>query len=585
MNLQKAVIVIESPNKAEKFKHCTGAKIIATIGHFKEIPATSLGVDLKTYTPTFRVAHGKLSVVEALKRCKGKDIYIATDPDREGFAIGTHVYSVVRPLAKSVFRVEVREITDKGIKEALAAAIPWDKTNSGSYDAFLGRRVGDRLIGYLLSPDISNILRAVYTVGRVQSPGLRLVVDREGEIERFNKSPYYQVKLVLIKNEIEYAAFHEQGSIKERKIANDLIAKINQNKNSAEVLSIENNTILRAPRGPFTTSTLQQAACNRLKISAEKTMELAQGLFEKGLITYHRTDSQRLSIEFIQEIQAHIKEVYGARYCHEQPVIYKSKNSQAEAHEGIRQTKVHQLDKIPDKIKKNGLGAEHEDLYRLICSRAMACQMTKAEYIRTTAKIKYGEEIFNAAGTALKFDGWARIYEDKTLIEEEENEKPPILQQGEKLEIKSLELIEKETRPPQRYTEATLVKELEKKGIGRPSTYAAILKTLKGRRYIIIEKGSLVPTDEGKSLISCLNGKYPWVIDYDFTKQMEDYLDKVQDGKASWREFARALHQKIGFNEPPAWKVGNNKNGGNDNGKRASRNRRNFVRAKSKGKN
>ena len=299
-------------------------------------------------------------------------------------------------------------------------------------------------------------------------------------------------------------------------------------------------------------------------------MELAQGLFEKGLITYHRTDSQRLSIEFIQEIQSHVKAEYGARYCPDQPLNYKSKNSQSEAHEGIRQTAVHKMEEIPGKIKISGLGPEHEELYKLICSRTIACQMTKAEYEMKTVKIEYGGEIFKASGTIQKFDGWAKLYEDITENDEGDNKSLPAMTQGENVEVKGIEMLERETKPPRRYTEATLVKELDRRGIGRPSTYATILKGLKSRRYLIIEKGSLVPTNEGRSLVACLKEKHPWVIDYNLTKSMEEYLDKVQENRANWRDFAKSLHKQIGFAEPPAWKVGKTKIGGKGNGKRAS---------------
>lgn len=570
MDPSNSVIVIESPNKAAKFKHCTGAKIIATVGHFKDIPAASLGVDLKTYMPTFRISPGRSSIVNELRKCQGKEVYIATDPDREGFAIATHVYSVVRALAKKIYRVEVREITEKGIREALAAAVPFEKANMGVFDAFLGRRVGDRLIGYMLSPDVSNSLKAVYTVGRVQSPGLRLVVDREMDIEKFKTTPYYQIRLKLCKSKQEFNALHENGNIKDWKTAETLKNKIDAVKGVAKVLAIEKQLILRPPKGPFTTATLQQAACNRLKLTTDKTMELAQGLFEKGLITYHRTDSQRLSIEFIQEIQSHVKAEYGARYCPDQPLNYKSKNSQSEAHEGIRQTVVHKMEEIPGKIKNSGLGSEHEELYKLICSRTMACQMTKAEYEIETINIEYGGEIFKASGTLQKYDGWAKLYEDITVNDEGDNKSLPGMTQGENIEVKGIEMLERETKPPRRYTEATLVKELDRRGIGRPSTYATILKGLKGRRYLIIEKGSLVPTNEGRSLVACLKEKHPWVIDYNLTKSMEEYLDKVQENRANWRDFAKSLHKQIGFAEPPAWKVSKTKIGGKGNGKRAS---------------
>ena len=570
-DLSHSVIVIESPNKADKYRKYTGATVIATVGHFKDIPKASFGINLKTYYPTFRILPGRSAVMEKLKKSKGKIVIIATDPDREGYAIGDHVYTEIKSYAKSVYRVEVREITEKGIKEAIASAVPFEKTNQGQYRAFLGRRVGDRLIGYMLSPAISNKMKQVYSVGRVQSPGLRMVVDREIEIKCFKKEPYYQIKLTVDKDGELFNAFHESGNIKNRGAADIIVAKLKALGAQGEVLLIEREELGRPAKGPFTTSTLQQAAYNRLKFDTDKTMAVAQSLFEKGLITYHRTDSQKISIDFIQELRSQIKNEYGKKYCPEQPIIYSSKNSQAEAHEGIRPTEIVCECEQDEYIKKHGLDNEQERLFRLICNRTIASQMAKALTEKETVTIKYGEEGFKAVGNRQLFDGWTRQYEDKASDKDEDNRKLPKLEQGEKVVISKLDLLEKETRPPKRFTEATLVKELEAKGIGRPSTYAAIIKSMKTRRYVINEKGALLPTEAGERLIDILKKEYPWVIDYGFTKDMENYLDLVQAGQGDWQLFAKNIHEKTGFIEPPIWKVGN-KTGGKSHGKRASRN-------------
>ena len=570
-DLSNSVIVIESPNKADKYRKYTGATVIATVGHFKDIPKASFGINLKTYYPTFRILPGRSAVMERLKKSKGKIVIIATDPDREGYAIGDHVYTEIKSYAKLVYRAEVREITEKGIKEAIASAVPFEKTNQGQYKAFLGRRVGDRLIGYMLSPAISNKMKHVYSVGRVQSPGLRMVVDREKEIKSFKKEPYYQIKLTVDKNGELFNAYHESGKIKNKESADNIAAKLKALDAEGEVLSIEREELKKPPKGPFTTSTLQQASYNRLKFDTDKTMAVAQSLFEKGLITYHRTDSQRISIDFIQELRTQINNNYGKKYCPEQPFIYSSKNSQAEAHEGIRPTEIISDCEQGEYIKKHGLDTDQEELFGLIYNRTIASQMAKAETERMTIIIKYGEERFKAVGNRQLFDGWTRQYEDKANNKDEDNNKLPKLEPGEKVVINKLDMLEKETRPPKRYTEATLVKELEMKGIGRPSTYAAIIKSMKTRRYVINEKGALLPTEAGERLIEILQKEYPWVIDYGFTKNMENYLDLVQAGQGDWQLFAKNIHEKTGFTEPPNWEIGN-KTGGKSNGKRASRN-------------
>ena len=398
-----------------------------------------------------------------------------------------------------------------------------------------------------------------------------MVVDREKEIESFKKEPYYQIKLTVDKNGKLFNAFHESGNIKNKEIANIIVTKLKALAAKGEVLSIEREELEKPPKGPFTTSTLQQAAYNRLKFDTDKTMAVAQSLFEKGLITYHRTDSQRISIDFIQELRTQIQNDYGKKYCPEQPFIYSSKNSQAEAHEGIRPTEIISDCEQGEYIKKHGLDNEQERLFKLICNRTIASQMAKAVTERMIVMINYGNERFKAVGNRQLFDGWTRQYEDMASEKDEDNSKLPKLELGEKVVINKLDMLEKETRPPKRYTEATLVKELEKKGIGRPSTYAAIIKSMKTRRYVINEKGALLPTEAGERLIEILQKEYPWVIDYGFTKDMENYLDRVQAGQGDWQLFAKNIHEKTGFTEPPIWKVGNKK-GGKSNGKRASRN-------------
>jgi DNA topoisomerase-1 len=556
MDVKDTVIIIESPNKIKKMKEYTNAKIIATVGHFKDIPNDNgLGIDLKTYQPTFKVVKGKSKIVAELKACTGKKIYIATDPDREGYAIGTHVFNIVKKAANDVYRAEIREITQVGVTEALRAARPFSETNIGIYDAFLGRRVGDRLIGFLMSPLASNSLKAVYSVGRVQTPGLRLVVDRENEIQIFKASTYFKLELKLNCQNVEFKAFHEAGKIDDQGIIDAIMNKLSSAEKKAVVNKIESKKLVKSPKAPFTTSTLQQAANNRLSLGVEQTMELAQGLFEKGLITYHRTDSQRISGEFIAEAREHIRAEYGMESCPEKAYDYISKNSQADAHEAIRPTHVFNLDDIKKIISDNNLTELHEKLLRLIATRTIASQMSPAVFDSTKVTLSFGDELFIASGSVMISPGYNKIYEDTEKKDEDENDKMPKLVEGQIVDVIDYDKITKFTKAPARYTEATLVKELEKRGIGRPSTYASILKTLKTRKYVKLDKKYLTPSPEGIKLINYLNANYKWVIDYDLTRTMEDYLDLVEAKKAKWQDFVKKLHERLGFIDPPDWAV------------------------------
>ncbi len=555
MDPSNTIIIIESPNKIKKIREITGCRVLATVGHFKDIPSDSIGFDLKTYEPVFKISKGKERVAKELKGLKDKTIIIASDPDREGYAIGTHVHEAVKKSCKNVLRAEIHEITPKGVDAALRAAVSFPQTNKGLYDAFLGRRVGDRLIGYMLSPLASNALQAVFSVGRVQSPALRLVCDREADIRIFQRTPYYQVELTLMAAGIEFWAYHQTGNITDKATADEIMKRIEGSGPVAIVLEVNGKETKKGPKPPFTTSTLQQAASNRLSFGAEQTMELAQQLFERGLITYHRTDSVRISPEFIAEIRGQISRELGPEFCSDAPLSHASKNSQAEAHEGIRPTHVHALVDLGKITGENGLNDDLAALYRLIFCRTIASQMSQAVYRSTVVHLSYGGETFNASGSVLEFPGFSKIYEDAEKPAEEQNEKLPSLNKGQSVDVKGRNLLEKSTKAPSRYTEATLVKELEKRGIGRPSTYASIMKTLKERKYLVIQKRFLIPTEDGERLIRLLKDKYQWVVDYDFTRAMEDTLDLVEQKKTKWQDFVRKLHERLGFISPPMWNV------------------------------
>jgi len=321
----------------------------------------------------------------------------------------------------------------------------------------------------------------------------------------------------------------------------------------ARVMDVEVTKQQRAPKPPYTTSTMCQAANNRLGLSTEDTMKLAQGLFERGLITYHRTDTVRITVEMINAIQAFVQKQYGREYCPDHPYVYLSENSQADAHEAIRPTAIHPIEECEKLALGNGLTDTHVELYRLIVGRTIASQMAPARSELTKARLDYGGQVFLAKGTVQIFAGHGKVYEDLSK-NKDANEAMPDLSAGQELEVIKLQLLDKETKSPARYSEATLVKELEKQGIGRPSTFATILENLKTRNYIKLQKKFLVPTGKGEKLIDLLSAKFPWVINYQFTREMEEYLDKVANGKANWRDFAKSLHSKMNFMEPPAWK-------------------------------
>jgi len=548
------VIVIESPNKVKKIAAATGAKVVATVGHFKDLPNDSLGVDLSTYAPTFLVSSGKGEVTKRLKdACKGQDVVIATDPDREGYAIGTMVFEEIGKVAKAITRAEIHEITEKGIKTALAAAVPFDKTNRGLYDAFLGRRVGDRLVGYILSPIACRDLRGKFSVGRVQTPAVRLVVEREREIRAFIPEPYWVAAVILEKAGVRFKAFHLAGNMKDKMAAEAIMAAV-KGEPFALAEKVTMKTVKQNPKAPFTTVDLQATASSQLKIAPEKAMKIAQDLFEAGLITYHRTDSVRIADEFIAEIRDHVTKTLGPTYLPAKPNVHKSKNSQADAHEAIRPTHMHSSTDISRLMAKEGLSPEHEKVYTLIFRRAVASQMAPAVFDSTTMVFDVTGQKFKSTGRVLKFDGFLRVYQETTAEgDEDDNQQLPHVAEKEQVPKIGEELAEKMTKAPGRYTEGSLVKALEKAGIGRPSTYASIMQTIKTRGYVKVEKGKLYPEPAGEQIVDYLAGKFAWVIDYDLTKTMEEYLDKVeaQDTGASWQKFCKAVHAKTGYFIPP----------------------------------
>ena len=549
------LIIVESPTKARKIQSILKVKTLSTVGHFKDLPDAALGVDLTSYQPTFVYHEKKKNLPRELREAaKGETVMLAGDPDREGYAISNHIYEEVKSVAKACLRLEIFEVTEKGLKESLARAIPFEKTNAGLYHAFLGRRIGDRLVGYILSPMASRDLAGKFSVGRVQSPAVRLVVDREREIRAFVPTPYWIVSILLDKEGTRFLARHVKGKF-ERQADVQAIVDAVRGESHARAEKVERKETRQSPKPPFTTVDLQAAAAARLKFPPEHTMRLAQALFDHGLITYHRTDSVRMADEFVEEIRSFLGKALGPNYLPPTPNRYKSKNSQAEAHEGIRPTHMHSLSELGALISREGLTPEHARLYDLIFRRAVASQMAQAVYDATMMLFDVVGEKFKANGRVLKFDGFLRVYgeaeEEKERKEDDPLQTLPPVAPGELVPKVGETLDEKKTKPPGRFTLGSLVKELERLEIGRPSTYAAITKNIVDRGYVREEKGKAVPLPPGESLVDYLREKHGWVIDYDLTRRMEGFLDLVVDNKETWQRFCRGVHGKMGFAVPP----------------------------------
>ncbi|NPA51490.1 MAG: type I DNA topoisomerase [Aquificae bacterium] len=545
--MTEKIIIVESPKKAREIQKFLGKgyTVKATIGHFKDLPEKEMGVDLKTFEPSFIVKsknHKKiLSEIKKLAK-KAKEIYIATDPDREGYAIGYFMFQELKKTAKNkpIKRAEFHEITQKHVKDVLKKAPEFEKTNTGLFNAFLGRRVGDRIVGYTLSPIASKEIGGRFSVGRVQSPAVRLIVEREEEIKNFKPEPYYVISALLEKDKKHISTTYKEQKIKDKQKAQKIYEDIKK-VGYAVVKTVEKKQVKQSPKPPFVTSTLQQTANSVLKFAPERTMMLAQDLFENGLITYHRTDSVRISDEAIKGIRKFIKEQIGKEYLPPRARKYKNKNTQADAHEAIRITNFVDLKAQEKLLQEKGLSEDHLKLLKLIYERTLASQMKDAIYDRTTVLFDINKHLFKTTGSVLTFEGFKKIYNQEQ--EQQDNLLPP-LEEGEKLKKLEEKLEEKFTKPPPRYTEGSLVKKLEELGIGRPSTYASIIKTIKDRGYVTKQSGSLRPTENAYNLINYLHRRYNWVIDYDFTRKMEEFLDKVEENKKNWKEFVKELYKK-----------------------------------------
>jgi len=552
--MSKRLLIVESPTKAKTIKRYVpkNFSVKASVGHVKDLPKSRMGVDVDNgFDMELVVIRGKKKVLGELRSeaQKAEEIFLAPDPDREGEAIAWHIAEEIKPVNDCVSRVVFNEITKKAVLEALDNPRELD---ANLYDAQQARRVLDRLVGYEISPLLWDKVRRGLSAGRVQSVALRLIVEREDAIEAFEPQEYWTIEERVRSSSEEgtdFKAVLSKIAGKKAKIANGKQAeKIRGELDGLEhrVSGIEKKSRSRRPAPPFTTSTLQQAAAAQLRFSAKKTMSIAQQLYEGievseegavGLITYMRTDSTRLSQDAVDKVRGYIKEKHGTDFLPSKPRAYKAKKSAQDAHEAIRPTGV----EYPPERIKSSLSKDQFKLYDLIWRQFVACQMAAAKFEQTSVDIEAGDKyLLRATGSVCVFDGFLAVTRrDK---EEDEGITFPPLQKGELLEVEQIEPIQHFTQPPPRFSEGSLVKEMEERGIGRPSTYASILGTIQSKRYVEKDKGRLRPTELGRLVTELLIKSFPEIMDVDFTAMMEEKLDLVEEGKQDWEQLMREFY-------------------------------------------
>lgn len=554
----KPIIIIESPNKREKIAHITGYDVEATIGHFMDLDSVEVE---NNYKAIFDYKDGrKQKMFNLINKCKNNEVYIATDPDREGYAIGYLFYEKIKNVAKSIYRAEFHEITENGIKKGLKEATQFANTNFKYYDSFLGRRVVDRMVGFVISPILLKEIKAK-SAGRVQTPALKLIVDRHNEIKEFEKLPLesklsYQLQAKALLDNKEVILRHSNGG-KEHKFenkddANKILESIKDNK-VALIMDKQLGKSSSAPAKPFTTSKLLKMASKKLKLSTDAIQKLAQELFEKGLITYIRTDSEFISIDFLKEMKEFYSPIYKDIYEYKE---YKAgKNSQAEAHEAIRITHCHKMEEIDSIITKEKLSDSHKQLYTLIFLNTLCSQLKNAQY--ETAKIIFNIRIeeFILNIKSLKEKGYKALFNDDESNENTENNEQELQVNLSKftpnstIPVNEIFLKEITKNPPKLYLESDFIEVLEKSGIGRPSTYATYIPVLLKREYITInKKRQIEPTKLGIGVIEFLkNHKYRFVLDLNFTKELEEKLDLIKDGQFKYLSLMKEVHNRLDF--------------------------------------
>lgn len=546
--MQKNLVIVESPAKAKTIGKFLGKnyKVKASVGHVRDLPKSTLGIDIENnYKPKYITIRGKGPVVKELKdeAKKSDKIFLATDPDREGEAISWHLAHILGIPEDELVRIEFNEITKDAVLNAIKKPRAIDKN---LVDAQQARRILDRLVGYKISPLLWRKIRKGLSAGRVQSVAVKLICDREKEIEVFVPQEYWTIKALLKKDNIPFEAnFYgvvEDGKDRKVEISNkEEVDKIIESidKDNFIVDSIKKGTRKKNPYAPFTTSTLQQESSKRLGFSTKKTMIIAQQLYEGidikgegtvGLITYIRTDSTRVSDEAVKQAKSFIIDNYGKKYSNGgKNYINKSKKEAQDAHEGIRPTSV--LRK-PEEIKSS-LTLDQYKLYDLIWRRFVSSQMTPAKYDTISVRIISNGNVFRASGSKLNFDGFLKVYNNQ---DDNDNDlEIPNLVKGEKLNVNKIEPSQHFTQPPSRYTEASLIKTMEELGIGRPSTYAPIISTILNREYVILNNKSFEPTELGILVNDLLGEYFGEIINEEFTAELEEKLDEIAEGKYKWQ--------------------------------------------------
>ena len=542
------LVIVESPAKAKTIGKYLGPgfEVKASMGHIRDLPKSKLGVDVSTFEPDYENIKDKADVIRELRKsAKASDrIYLATDPDREGEAISWHLQSVLGVPKEKTCRVTFNEITQKVVKESIANPRDIDQD---LVDAQQARRVLDRIVGYQLSPLLWKKIRRGLSAGRVQSVATRLAVEREAEIRAFTPQEYWSITAALSRVAPNLGGFQAEFYGREKRMeltsGEQVQGIVDTVKDSPFTVSgVKRQDKHRSPAPPFTTSTLQQEASRKLNMIPKRTMSIAQQLYEGidiqgvgtvGLITYMRTDSLRLSEEALSAARTFIQSRYGKQYYPEKTRRFKSKGGAQDAHEAIRPSDVNLT---PEDLKKS-LTADQYRLYKLIWSRFLACQMAGAVYDSVTIEVESAGYRFRASHSSVKFNGFTAVYEEGRDEDEEAPQSPlPDLKEGEALKLNGLTPGQHFTQPPARFTEATLIKALEEKGVGRPSTYAPTISTITDRQYVVKEGKYLRPTPLGEVVTGLMKEKFPDIVDTDFTAQMESRLDKVEAGEAQWKQ-------------------------------------------------
>jgi DNA topoisomerase-1 len=560
--MPKSLVIVESPAKAKTINKYLGSDytVKASMGHVMDLPKRDLGVDVgKGFKPTYISIPSKKNVISELKAAAAKadSIYLAADPDREGEAICAHLRELLDGKKRKFFRVLFNEITRNAVREAFQQPREID---SHLVDAQQARRILDRLVGYQISPLLWDKVKRGISAGRVQTVALRLIVDREREIQAFQKKEYWTIAAqVEGKNPPPFEARLVKFQGKELEIPDQAnsdrhVAALKAARFAAQ--SVGTKEKRKYPVPPFITSKLQQEAVRKLHFSAKKTMMLAQRLYEGvdvgaegsvGLITYMRTDSTRVAEGALASARDYIRSTFGEPYLPTEAIRYKSKKDAQDAHEAIRPTDVA---RTPDSMRRY-LGADEFKLYKLIWQRFVASQMTPAVFDQTTIEIEAGEYLLRATGSVEKFNGFRAVYEEgkdeksEMLDDEDLRHRLPAVEQGETLRLHKLLPEQHFTEPPPRFNEATLVKALEEKGIGRPSTYATILSVIQNREYVHKAQGRFYPTELGMVVLDLLVKNFSDIFDLAYTARMEEELDEVEEGKLSWQEALDDFYKKF----------------------------------------